>query len=72
MQLLSTTRAVTEVTNAPERCFKTYTSTCLVFNVTLDMMVPINSKMQKEIKEEKLSYSKFKYENQQRAITPKV
>jgi len=36
------------------------------------MMVPINSKMQKEIKEEKLSYSKFKYENQQRAITPKV
>jgi len=28
--------------------------------------------MQYEIKEEKLSYSKFKYENPQKAITPKV
>jgi len=40
------TIAVKEVTNAPERCLKTSTSTCLVFNVTLDMMAPINSKKQ--------------------------
>jgi len=36
--------------NAPERCLKTSTSTGLVFNVTLDMMAPINSKKQYEIK----------------------
>ena len=40
------TIAGTEMTNAPERCLKTSTSTCLVFNVTLDMMAPINSKKQ--------------------------
>jgi len=47
------TRAVIEVTDAHEICQKTSTSTCLVFNVTLDMMAPINSKKQQKIKEEK-------------------
>jgi len=46
------TRAVTEVKNAPEICLKTSTSTSFVFNVTLDMTAPINSKKQKEIKED--------------------
>jgi len=46
------TRAVTEVTNVPERCLMTSTSTCLVFNVTLDMVAPIksNKKLKKKQK----------------------
>ena len=40
------TKAVTEVTNSSERGLKTSTSTCLVFNMTIDMMAPINNKKQ--------------------------